>query len=297
MSKQATQIPPRAFPLTTYAELDRVAASFALGRFAFLILLGKPGLGESRAVARAIGPGALWARGNTSAAGLYRALWEHRDLPVVIDDLDAIDQDPRSIRLLKGLCETEAKKTVVWETEAAFLASEGIPRSFTTTSRVCIVTNEWRGRTPNALAVEDRGTMMAFTPPPLEAHLYTAAWFWDQEIHDWIGANLALAGDHLSLRQYLRAWELKTAEMNWREMLLREWGVDATTIAVARIAADPAYQREDDRVRAFVARGHGSRSTYYERKKKLSPFVESEVMPLHTHAPALPDWETALEVE
>jgi hypothetical protein len=290
-------IPSRAIPLATYADLDQVAASFARGRFRFLILLGRPGLGKSSAVVRAIGPGALLARGNTSAAGLYNALWQHRDLPVVIDDLDAIDQDPRSMRLLKCLCETEEEKAVIWDTEARFLRREEIPRSFTTTSNVCIVANEWRGRTANALAVEDRGTMMAFTPEAHEVHRCAGAWFWNQEIHDWVGANLALASDQLSLRQYGRACELKTAGMNWREMLLREWGVDDTTVAVARIAADPAYTCEADRVRAFVAAGHGSRSTYYERKKKLSPFAESEVIPLHAHAPPLPEWESAIEVE
>ena len=81
------------------------------------------------------------------------------------------------MRLLKGLCQTNTTKTVRWDSDAAALKAEGIPREFTTHSRVLIITNQWRASNPHARAVQDRGHLIAFGPSPVEIHRRTAEWF------------------------------------------------------------------------------------------------------------------------
>src|SRR6202035_6054621 len=61
----------------------------------------------------------------------------------------------------------------------------------------------------------DRGHLVIFEPSPLEVHSHTAAWFWDQEIYDFMGERLHLIRDS-SMRHYVAAWELKQAGLDWR---------------------------------------------------------------------------------
>src|SRR5262245_22165788 len=109
--------PEGAIRLATYAELDRFAHAFARESFNLLILLGAPGLQKSRVV-RDVLPDACWIEGHGSAFGIYKRLWEFRDEPVVIDDVDSLYADRAAVRLLKCLCQTERRKTVAWETDA-----------------------------------------------------------------------------------------------------------------------------------------------------------------------------------
>ena len=129
---------------------------------------------------------------------------------MVIDDVDSLYADRAAVRLLKALCQTDGRKTLAWESDAPALRREGIPRRFSTSSRVLIIANDWRTLDVNVTALEDRGHLLSFTPTPLEVHRHTAGWFWDQEVFDWIGANLHHIG-RPSMRLYHAAWEQKQA--------------------------------------------------------------------------------------
>src|SRR5262245_2142130 len=94
-----------------------------------------------------------------------------------------------------------------------------------------------------------------------ELALVVAAWFWDQEIFDWIGAQLHLI-ERPSMRPNRAAWELKEAAMDWRGQLLGRW-LSGPRLLVARLKADTSFASEEDRARAFVERGGGSRATYF----------------------------------
>ena len=63
---------------------------------------------------------------------------------VVIDDVDALYADRSGVRLLKCLCQTEEEKAVAWHSDARSLERQGIPREFTTKSRVVIIANDWK---------------------------------------------------------------------------------------------------------------------------------------------------------
>jgi hypothetical protein len=258
--------PEDAIRLTTYADLDRYVRGFADGAFNLLVLVGAPGLQKSRAVRDAL-PDACWIEGHATALGIYMRLWECRDEPVIIDDVDSLYADRAAVRLLKGLCQTDSRKTVAWESDAAALRREAIPRRFTTASRVLIIANAWRTLNANVSALEDRGHLLLFDPAALEVHSRVAAWFWDQEVFDWIGEHLHLIA-RPSMRIYRAAWELKEAAMDWRKSLLERW-LSGPRLLVARLRADPSYATEEDRARAFVEQGGGCRATYFLGRQSL----------------------------
>src|SRR5207244_2898631 len=106
--------------------------------------LGAPGLQKSQTVRRAVGSDVCWIDGHATAFRMYCECWEHRDQPIVIDDVDTLYADRKAVRLLKSLCQTEPSKVVAWHSQAGVLAREGVPRKFMTTSRVAIIANDWK---------------------------------------------------------------------------------------------------------------------------------------------------------
>jgi hypothetical protein len=61
--------------------------AFARGAFNLLVLVGARGLQKSPVVRDAL-PDACWIECHATALGIYRRLWESRDEPIVIDDID-----------------------------------------------------------------------------------------------------------------------------------------------------------------------------------------------------------------
>jgi len=84
---------------------------------------------------------------------MYEELYRHRGSFVVIDDVDSLYADKAGIRLLKCLCQTEDQKSVAWHTDARSLDKHGVPREFTTTSRVIIICNDWKTLNSNVTAL------------------------------------------------------------------------------------------------------------------------------------------------
>ena len=120
--------------------------AFADGHINLLIIVGEAGLSKGTTVRNTLGDDACWIEGNATAFGIYLKLYAHRDVPVVLDDLDELHASKNAIRLLKCLCQTEPEKRVAWPTAARELKQEGVPREFTTRSRVVIISNEWHTR-------------------------------------------------------------------------------------------------------------------------------------------------------
>jgi hypothetical protein len=281
---KADQPSGAAVHITTYDGLDRYVRAFADGKFNLIVLVGAPGLQKSRVVRDAL-PGACWIEGHATPLGIYMRLWDHRDEPVIIDDVDSLYADKAAVRLLKGLCQTERRKTVAWESSTMILKNERIPRRFTTSSQVMIIANTWKSLNVHVTALEDRGHLLHFDPTVLEVHTRTAAWFWDQEIFDWIGAHLHLI-ERPSMRLYRAAWELKEAAMDWRGQLLDRW-LSGTRLLVARLLADPSFANEEDRVMAFVEQGGGCRATYFNHARRLrAPADVPKIVLAHSIPPS-----------
>ncbi len=260
--------PEGAIPLTMYRQLESFICAFAQGHLNLLILVSAAGLAKTRTVRRLLGEDVCWIEGNATPFGMYTKLYRFRDKFVVIDDVDSLYADRSGIRLLKCLCQTEEEKTVAWHSAARSLEREGIPREFVTTSRVVIICNDWRTLNRNVVALQDRGHMLVFEPTAEEVHRKTGEWFReDPDIYDWFGKNLHLVIES-SMRQYLRAAELKQAGMDWMQIvpLAPE---DQRQRLVAELQADTSFSTEELRVREFVQRGGGCRATYFNHARKL----------------------------
>ena len=266
---KSQSLPTHALRLTTYSELEQYVRAFAAGHLNLLMIFGPPGVGKSRSVRQAIGNQACWIGGQATPFGIYLQAYEHRHEPIVLDDVDCLYADRLGIRLLKALGQTESTKTVSWQTAAPALKKCGIPRQFTTTSRVALVGNDWRTLNADVAALEDRGHLLLFEPAPLEVHRQAAYWFWDQEIFDFIAGHLHLMAQH-SLRTYCHAWELKQAGLDWRQGVLCRC-LTGVALAVAKLKANPNFASEAQRVRAFVRSGAGCRASYFRHAQKLRP--------------------------
>jgi hypothetical protein len=260
--------PDRALYVTTYAKLDSYVRSFAQGHFHLVILVGQAGLAKSRTARHALGPDTCWIEGNATPFGMYVKLYKHRHQFVVIDDVDALYADRSGVRLLKCLCQTEPDKSLAWHTDARSLERQGIPREFTTRSRVLIICNDWKTLNKNVAALQDRGHVLVFQPSAAEVHQQAGQWFGDKEIYQWIGQNLHRVREP-SLRHYVRARELKEAGMDWTEVLAVEPDNPRARLA-AELLASEAHPGNNARARAFVDQGGGCRATFFNYRRRLT---------------------------
>lgn len=258
--------PKDALTIRSYEKLEEYAERFSEGFFNLLILIGGPGLAKSQTVKRAVGKKALWVEGSATAFGIYQALYENRGKPVVIDDVDQLYTDKECVRLLKCICQTDPVKQVSWFTGAAGKGKD-IPKQFETASNVIIIANEWKTLSDNVKAVENRGHLLSFEPPPVAVHTKVGEWFWDQEVYDFFGSNIHLLPG-ITMRHYVQAAELKDAGMEWLDILHRE-GFNEKAVLVAKLMADEAMT-ERQRIASFKEQGGGGRSTYFNHKKKLT---------------------------
>jgi len=274
---RTSQKPTGALTIETYSDLDRYVRGFAEGHFGLTIIVAAAGLQKSEAVRRSLGENACYLQGRVTAFEMYRELFRHRDERVVIDDVDDIYQNPQAVRLLRSLCQTEAVKTVAWHSSTRILDEEAIPRRFETSSQVLIVANAWSTRNASVKALEDRGHMVFFEPTPAEIHRRTAEWFREAEIYEFVGKHLHLVKS-LSMRDYQIALEAKVANLDWHHVLLnRILQCSARRLLADRLMNDTSFHTEEDRARAFMARGGGCRATYFNHTQRLRLQITTEV--------------------
>lgn len=268
-TENAKTVLPRAIRIASYADLEQWVANFRSGNFPLLFVIGRPGLGKSQLVLQALAdvPHA-WVECHVTAMAMYRRLYENRDRPVVIDDESSMLKDGPKVSLMNALCQTNPVKTLRWDTSSRLLEDWGVPSAFTTTSPVIVITNQLKNLNPQVSAMIDRGQPLLFEPSPAEIHDATANWFTDREVFDYIGDWLRMV-PALSMRDYVKAKAMKTAGMDWRDLLLRQWRCSRIA-KVAALRDDPGFATEEERAQSFVAQGLGSRATYFRDVEKLT---------------------------
>ncbi len=264
---------PKPKPVTfhrveTYLQLEKFVDAFRNGHFPLVILIGGPGLGKSEIFRGALADQeGCWIEGNVTAFGMYERLYNHRDQSIVIDDVDCLCYTPASISLLKCLCQTVEEKLVSWSSQRRYLEIHGLPSEFKTKSKVVVITNNWRTLNRNVSALEDRGIVIHFEPSAEEVHARAGKWFKDAEIYGWFGMNLRRVVTP-TLRNYIRAAQLKAGGMDWTTVLAGVPKEKREALAL-EILRDPSFESTEDRAKAFEARGGGSRSTFFNYRRKL----------------------------
>ncbi len=275
---RSPSVPREVIQLTAYTQLELYLSKFARGELGLVLLLGRHGTGKSESVRRTLGvsngagaPGGrvLYVEGHMQPFGLYRQLWEYRDQSVVLDDLDRLYADPDCVRLLKPLCNTVREKRLHWLTNA-IRNDEGPPSSFTTSSGVILIANEWKSVNPNVRALEDRAIILHFCPSNDEVHRKVRDWFDDAEVYDFLGRLMPLI-PALSMRHYSKGSQLRRAGLaDWRASLLQMVVPDSQVACLLSVQHDPVLHSEEDRVAKFTAATGASRATYFRLKSKLS---------------------------
>lgn len=258
----------------TYAEFATYIEAFAKGRIPLLLIIGEPGVSKSKSVKAAVSKlkhEPTWLEGQLSAIALYCALYENRNKRIIIDDVDSLYANDATRRLLKCVCQTDAEKSVSWNTRNPYLDEAGIPRQFTTTSTVCIIANEWKTLSTDVAAIEDRAVAMLFKPTAAEVHLQTAKWFDDQAAFDFIGSIVHLI-ENPSMRHYIFARNLRVAGMkDWQQRTIeRVCSGDVLRMTTIKSLDLP----EKTRIKEWIKRKFGSRATYFRVAKKIPKPVD-----------------------
>lgn len=272
-------VPREVIHLADYAQLELYLSKFARGELGLVLLLGRHGTGKSESVRqvlfRASSPkaaedqSALYVEGHMQPFGLYRQLWDYRNRPIVLDDLDRLYADPDCVRLLKPLCNTVREKRLHWLTNLTM--NDGVlPSSFATTSNVILIANEWKSLNPNVRALEDRAIILHFCPPNDEVHRKVGQWFDDADVYAFL-AHLLPIVPAISMRHYCKGSQLRKAGLaDWRDSLLQMMIPDRRAACAIAVQYDPALGSEQQRVAHFTATTGASRATYFRLKAKLA---------------------------
>ena len=78
-------------------------------------------------------------KGFSTAKGLYRILFEHRNSFLVFDDCDNVLKDPIALNLLKGALDSYDKRIISWNCESK--GDDDLPRSFQFNGGVIFISN------------------------------------------------------------------------------------------------------------------------------------------------------------
>ena len=277
------EYPRGAVRVHEYAALDQYVRAFVRENLGLLLVIGSAGSGKSWTVRESLG-NACWIGGHVTPLALYAELYRHRDQLVVLDDADGLYEDRCAVRILKQVCQTDRRKTVGWFSSSAALKRLKVPKEFETSSKVCLILNQWKTLDLNGLALLDRGHIIHFTPTAEAVHDRAAGWFWDQKIYDFVSDHLHVISSP-SLRDYVLASELKNAEMDWRGRLLERWGLKGRRLLAMRLLADPAYPNRESQARAFIALGGGCRSTFFTYVRNMAPRMDGLRVQLCSNPP------------
>ncbi len=111
-----------------------------------LLLMGEAGQGKTQGVVDTLkesGVKCAGIKGSTSAIGLYKFFYEHKDHAViVIDDSDSVFESEEAGNILKAAMDTCKERKITWSKQNTNLQSMGIPSEYVMTARVIIITNK-----------------------------------------------------------------------------------------------------------------------------------------------------------
>ena len=124
-------------------------------------------------------------RGRTTAISFYEELYDHCDMPIVLDDTAEMLLDTNVQEMLRDLTETTTTRRVSWRTQSKNLDEKGIPKSFVTRSPVCVLANKLgTGGVWPALNSRCHLWRVEFDWSELVAETRRLGWFGDEEILD-----------------------------------------------------------------------------------------------------------------
>ena len=277
-------IPHGAVVLRTYAELEAEADAFFHDFYDELLIVGPPGIGKSETFKQRIGKHperCHYIEGNTKPLATYMECWRQLHKLLVFDDAEGLWGSDNGKHLLRQLTQHSLSKYIQWLSTVKDLDRNGIPHHFTTTSKCAFLMNRFVASNNDHFyaAILDRGHVFYFDPPPLERHQYVATWFHDQEVHDFVGANLHLVND-LTARTYNLLDQKKRAGHDWRQYFYDRFCHDSVLQVVQQLENDGSYRSVEQKVQEFIRRGLGCRRSYFNYKDELMSTGQLAIKPV-----------------
>lgn len=261
-------IPRGARRLRTYGEFESYLQDFGHGIYPFLWIVGRPGLSKTESIKAATRTVTVYYRkgGQLTPLQFYKDLYEHRGQPVILDDAEHLMENKIGAKFVSALGETTPEKQLDYGSTTQGLGE--VPQTFFTTSPLCIIAN----RNTAEIALQSRAIILHFDPPNAEIHQAVSRWYSDQEIHDWFGQHVSRL-EPLDCRWYGHAEKDKTANRNWRKIMLDTHGINKISTIIQDLETDPAYPTREDKARRFVelmgTEKGASRASYFRIRQRL----------------------------
>jgi hypothetical protein len=211
--------------------------------------------------------------GAVSAFRLYQLLYTHLNETVVLDDVDNAYSDRALVRLLKAVCQSEKVKHVGWYTDSKQLDKKGIPTTFKTKSRVCIIANEWKSLTSHVGSLQSRGVMIDFDPPKEEVFRYIKAnkIIKDREVLKYVEDHLWMAR-RIDIRDLGNAEDAKKKKLDWKDAIATTLGI-RDMLLVQELEANKKHATQESRILEFMKLTGLSRPMYFKAKELLAETV------------------------
>jgi DNA polymerase III delta prime subunit len=276
--------PDKSIRITTYDKLQEVAQHFAEGKLGNVLIVGPPGVGKTATLRMAVhvATDGMYAYMNNHAApfGFYALLWQYQNIPLIIDDIRAINSNPTSVGLLMAVCDSVKPKLVTWTAKNITRDTEP-PNAFETNSDVAMITNQWDTLDERVKALEDRCMCYHFAPSAQALHEYVGTWFGDQEVYDWMSTRIYQVRQP-SIRAYLQVKQLRDAgAADWQDDAAVLVGVDPVLATAINLALDVTL-KPAERVKEFKRLTGQSKANYYRMvnlAKELTPGGANKLMP------------------
>lgn len=268
--------------VTTYEELEDLVSMWLNGGTDLLLVRGRPGTGKTYAARRVVEENdVLYLNTYTTPLALYKRLHEHRDQPIIIDDIDTLLDNKRLLSLLKQTGDTYSEKRLAWHSTTEKLGD--VPQEFTTTSNVCIVCNELRARKLNMSerALEQRAWVLDFEPSWHETVERMNAIVESygrldlsrrerEEVMTFLVSSREKADpSKLNLRTLVKGFEVRDwDESTWHTRLRREIVMDDRQTLVRDLVE--RHDTVEEAAKAFRQETGQSRRTFFRVKKGLT---------------------------
>jgi len=232
-----------------------------------LVIDGPPGTGKTQSVKKVMKDGYLLINTHITPLFAYKVLYDFRNKPVVIDDIDNLIQNSKLVSLFKQCGETTKEKTLQWNSTSNQLGD--YPSRFETTSNLLLTVNRiYTDKNLNRLALLDRGFHVEFEPQREEilnrmkeiSEKATIEGKWD--IYNFIKEHIDFASN-VNLRTLIKGFSLKNyGKSNWQEILKNIMGVDERLKEVSDLLKK--YNTEE-----AVKHYSRSRADFFRKKNEL----------------------------
>ena len=252
--------------INTYKELREYIEMFKKQNSDLLIIMSKAGYGKTRLLKEVMGnDDYVFINTHSTPLKTYLNLYEKRDCPVVMDDIDTMFSSAIMTSMLKSLADTSNIKELHYNTTSSLLGNA--PKSFKTCSNVCILANEFNINNPSLKPIVDRGFFIEFCPSKEEIFNKIKDIEKSQNLNinekcvlEFMESNYKTI-ENLSLRTYVKALQLyRDNPTNWKEKFMQVIGYDEKMIEYLKLKE--TYTNVEDMVKNFK----WSRATFFRVK-------------------------------